>query len=124
MKSSTSESRDLPLSELVKAPGNVRHMGDAPAPLLADLRSKIDALDRELLLLLNRRAQLAVEVGELKGSIGALVRDPAREHEVLERVRQANAGPLDEHAVVKLFRLIICESRRVESRFLNSRRAS
>lgn len=88
--------------------------------MLASLRAEIDALDRELLLLLNRRAQLAVAVGELKGSIGALVRDPAREHQVLEQVRRANAGPLDEHAVTKLFRLIICESRRVESRFFNS----
>jgi chorismate mutase-like protein len=113
----------LSLSELAEAPDALRltaETGDSLPPLLASLRAKIDALDKELLLLLNRRAQLAVEVGEVKGSVGAMVHDAAREQEVLEQVRQANPGPLDEHAVTKLFRLIICESRRVESRFLNS----
>jgi hypothetical protein len=33
---------------------------------LADLRVQIDALDRELLALLNRRAQVAEQVGEVK----------------------------------------------------------
>ncbi len=37
----------------------------ADAALLA-LRTQIDAVDRELLALLNRRAALALEVGELK----------------------------------------------------------
>lgn len=37
---------------------------------------------------------------------------------MLEQVRRANAGPLDECAVTKLFRLIICESRRIESHHL------
>jgi chorismate mutase len=118
-----SRDRDLSLSELAEAPDALcltGDTGDSPPPLLASLRAKIDALDGELLLLLNRRAQLAIEVGEVKGSVGSLVRDAAREHEVLEQVRQANPGPLDEQAVTKLFRLIICESRRVESRFLNS----
>ncbi|HKX96116.1 MAG TPA: chorismate mutase, partial [Methylibium sp.] len=35
-------------------------------PALLGLRNRIDAVDRELLALLNRRAALAGEVGEIK----------------------------------------------------------
>ena len=42
----------------------------APHPDLLALRTQIDALDRELLALLNRRARLAQEVGEIKKKEG------------------------------------------------------
>ena len=35
-------------------------------PQLLSLRERIDAVDREMLALLNRRATLALDVGELK----------------------------------------------------------
>ena len=85
---------------------------------IEDWRAEIDAIDQELLRLLNARAGLAVRVGESKRRAGLSICDGMREREVIERARQANAGPLDERAVVKLFRRIIYESRRVEAREL------
>ena len=78
-------------------------------------REEIDEIDRELLRLLNRRARLAMKVGVLKRSAGLPCRDPERERDVLEKLQQANPGPLDLSAVNKLFRRIIRESRRMES---------
>jgi chorismate mutase len=78
-------------------------------------RKEIDELDEELLRLLNMRARLAVKVGSLKRATGMPVRDPEREEFVLQRLREANTGPLDQEAVVRLFRRIIRESRRVEA---------
>jgi chorismate mutase len=78
-------------------------------------RNEIDELDEELLRLLNMRARLAVKVGALKRASGIPVRDPEREEFVLRRLREANTGPLDQEAVVRLFRRIIRESRRVEA---------
>ena len=63
------------------------------AALLA-LRSAIDAVDRELLALLNRRAGLALEVGELKKREGSVVFRPEREAQVIDGLKAANAGPL------------------------------
>ena len=40
-----------------------------PHPELIALRTQIDALDRELLALLNRRASLALDVGEVKKEV-------------------------------------------------------
>src|SRR4051812_12739739 len=81
---------------------------------IQDRRAEIDAIDSELLRLLNARARLAVRVGETKRSAGLALSDSGREREVIERACQANDGPLNERAVARLFRSIIRESRLAE----------
>jgi chorismate mutase len=83
---------------------------------IEDCRAEIDAIDDELLRLLNERARLALLAGESKRAAGRALCDHEREREVLERALSANPGPLDERAVTNLFRLIIEESRRVQAR--------
>ena len=82
---------------------------------IEDWRTEIDAIDSELLGLLNQRASLAVKVGQSKRLTGVALYDPRREKEVIERARSANPGPLDEQAIVELFECIIRESRRIEA---------
>ena len=82
---------------------------------IQDWRVEIDAIDSELLSLLNKRASLAVKVGQSKRLAGIALYDPAREEEVIDRARKANAGPLDEQAIEELFGCIIRESRRIEA---------
>jgi len=78
-------------------------------------RKEIDEIDSELLRLFNVRARLAIKVGTLKRSTGLPLRDLDREQFVLDRLQEANSGPLDHGAVVRLFRRIMRESRRVEA---------
>jgi prephenate dehydratase/chorismate mutase len=80
-----------------------------------DWRERIDALDGELLRLLNERARIALKVGESKREAGAALCDHTREREVIERLCAANEGPLDDRAIVELYRAIIHESRRIQS---------
>ncbi|MGB9177759.1 MAG: chorismate mutase [Pyrinomonadaceae bacterium] len=87
---------------------------------IEDLRAEIDDIDRKLILLLNERARIAVEVGAMKKAAALPVYDPAREQKVLDHVRQANVGPLDDRAITELFCLIIRESRRVETRHVKA----
>lgn len=82
---------------------------------IEDLRVEIDAIDDELLRLLNRRAQLAIEVGALKLAAGLPLYDPDREQRIVSRLCQTNTGPLDRRAITKLFQRIIQEARRVEA---------
>jgi prephenate dehydratase/chorismate mutase len=79
-------------------------------------RAKINTLDLGLLRLLNQRAALALKVGESKKDAGVHLCDHTREREVIERMCEANEGPLDDRAVVELFRAIIHESRRIQTR--------
>ncbi len=85
---------------------------------IEDSRAEIDLIDKELIRLLNMRARLAIKVGESKKTKGLSLCDREREHEILERICRFNTGPLDERAVIKLFRRIIYESRRIEARFV------
>lgn len=78
------------------------------------LRAQIDAVDRELHALLNRRARLAREVGVSKGKEGRLVDfyRPEREAEVLRLALERNAaaraeGALRDEEIVRLFREIM-----------------
>ena len=78
-------------------------------------RKEIDDIDAELLRLLNMRVRLALKVGALKQAADLPFCDPDRERTVLQRLHEINSGPLDERAVDKVFRRIICESRRLEA---------
>lgn len=78
------------------------------------LRERIDALDERIVALLNERAACALEIGEIKRTVGMAIYQPGREKAVLEHVRQVNAGPLDGDAVMRLFERIIDEARRLE----------
>lgn len=89
---------------------------------IEDWRNEINALDEELLRLLNRRARLASTIGESKMASGLSLCDHTREREVIERMCAANEGPLDDRAIVELFRAVIHESRRIQSRNAESPR--
>lgn len=72
---------------------------------LAQHRAAIDAIDDEMLKLVNARAAHAQAIGALKG--GTLVYRPEREAQVLRRVKENNPGPLSEETVARLFREIM-----------------
>ncbi len=78
---------------------------------IEDLRGQIDKIDCELLRLVSRRAQVAAEIAACKKRAGLPSYSPDREREVLSRACRANAGPLDNPAVKRLFRAIIREVR-------------
>ena len=84
---------------------------------IGDWRTKIDAIDTTLLHLLNVRAAFALEVGKLKGEAGMLLRVPAREKEILLRMKKLNPGPLDGEAVGKIYQLILDESIRIQESY-------
>jgi chorismate mutase / prephenate dehydratase len=81
---------------------------------LTPLREQIDAIDRQLLDLLSRRAQLAAEVGRLKLANASAVYRPEREAEVLRAVAALNQGPLTSEALEPIFREIISACRAME----------
>jgi prephenate dehydratase/chorismate mutase len=73
-------------------------------------RAEIDAIDDEILRLLNRRAGIALRVGAAKTVVDTSLCDPKRESEVLERLTAENPGPFDAKAVENIFQRIIDES--------------
>jgi chorismate mutase/prephenate dehydratase len=84
-------------------------MNDALEQELAVARREIDALDAQLLELLNRRAQCARQVGEIKARHGAAGHTyrPEREAQVLRRLQEMNQGPLPDESVTCFFREVM-----------------
>ena len=82
---------------------------------LKELRDRIDALDDEILRLLNDRAEIALEIGELKQN-GAIYR-PEREAQVLRRLQELNRGPMPAAAVARLFTEVMSACRALEDSF-------
>lgn len=76
---------------------------------LADVRARIDALDQQMLELVNERGRMAQEVARIKrehGEQGDFYR-PEREQEVLRRIQSLNTGPLSDEVVTRLFREVM-----------------
>ncbi len=85
------------------------------SPALLALRERIDAVDRELLALLNQRMRLAQEVGEIKKAEGSVVFRPEREAQVIDGLKAANTGPLPRDSVAPIWREIMSASRSLET---------
>ncbi len=75
-------------------------------------RDQIDAIDEQLLVLVNERAALARQIGSLKDD-GVIYR-PEREAQVLRRLQANNTGPLSNEAVSNIFRGVMSNCRALE----------
>lgn len=87
---------------------------------LDDLRREIDAIDRQLIGLLDRRADIVLELGAIKkaaGGTSAGALRPGREAAIIRRLVQTYDGPLPIEAVVGLWRAIIATFLRLQYPF-------
>jgi chorismate mutase len=81
---------------------------------LSNCRERIDAVDLQLLELLNRRTAIVEEIGRIKQTLELPIYEPRREDQVFENVLHHNRGPLPSEAVKRLFERIIDEMRNVQ----------
>lgn len=77
---------------------------------LEDLRKRIDAIDEQLVELINQRAQIVVEVGKLKQADSTPVYVPHREKAVLDKIAQLNKGPLPDKTLQAIWRELMSGS--------------
>jgi chorismate mutase/prephenate dehydratase len=84
------------------------------APSLATLRGDIDRIDKELVLLLNRRAEVALKIGQVKQAQGVEVWSAAREDEVIARALAESRGPLPPETLRLIFRELMSGSRSLQ----------
>ncbi|CAB5689606.1 P-protein [Comamonas aquatica] len=85
------------------------------SPELLKLRNEIDSLDRQLLSLVNQRAHVAEQVGELKKQEGTAFFRPDRVAQVIEKIKSNNPGPLKGAHVAAIWREIMSACLALES---------
>ena len=83
---------------------------------LTEYRQKIDAIDEQILELMNNRISAALKIGEIKSALSepAYYR-PEREAKVLARLNKLNTGPMTSQVVESLFREIMSLTRGSEA---------
>src|SRR5215213_8191934 len=77
---------------------------------MGSLRAEVDAVDEEIVRLLDQRARLARRIGEIKRDNGLQAYAPARERAVLDRVASLGAGDFPARGLEAVFREIISSS--------------
>ncbi|MFT4190216.1 MAG: prephenate dehydratase [Comamonas sp.] len=92
---------------------------DRPAPdanaSLAPLRQQIDSIDQQVLALLNQRAHLAEQVGEVKKREGSPFFRPDRVAQLIASLQGKNPGPLRAEHVAAVWREIVSACLALES---------
>lgn len=78
------------------------------------LRARIDALDRQIVELLNERARVVVDVGKVKQQTGGPIYAPHREAAVLSRVLGLSEGPLPDRTIEAVYRELMSGSFAIE----------
>jgi chorismate mutase-like protein len=81
---------------------------------LSELRQRIDALDGELLKLLNERTLIAREIGVIKNRESLPIYSPDREMKLLRSLIDRSEGPLRPEAIRAIYREIMSAALAVE----------
>jgi chorismate mutase len=81
---------------------------------IAELRSRVDEVDREIIRGLNERARIVQELVAIKAEAGKPLFDPRREEEILRRVAEQNEGPIYDTSMREIFELILHRIRDLE----------
>jgi chorismate mutase/prephenate dehydratase len=85
-----------------------------PNKKIQELRKKIDELDDKLVDLLNERARIVIEVGNIKKAEKLDFHSPSREREILERLSARNTGPLPQDTLKAVYHEILSSSLSLE----------
>jgi chorismate mutase len=83
---------------------------------LAEYRTQIDGVDKQIVELLNKRAVIVQKIGKVKKETGLAVSAPAREQQVLDHVVQVGqTGPLPPAIIRRLYEAILREMKAWET---------
>lgn len=83
---------------------------------LKPFREKIDAIDAQLITLLNDRAKIAQDIGKVKERYNMPAFQPEREAQVLRSIVSKNQGPITNESLKTIYREIMSACRSLEDR--------
>lgn len=81
---------------------------------LKALRKTVDRIDLHILELLNKRANIILDIGKVKGKTKAPVYVPDREKSVYKNILSRNKGPISGESLKAIFREVMSSSLRLE----------
>jgi chorismate mutase len=82
---------------------------------ISSYRIRIDAIDKDIVRLLNLRASLGEAIGKIKSKNGLPVLSSDREQQILDNIAMYNSGPLSDKSLENIYTAIMEETRKLES---------
>lgn len=79
-------------------------------------RAQIDALDQQIVALLNERAGHSLDIRVLKPAANMNLFDPAREDEIVNRLCSYNKGPMQDENLKEIYQTLLKVMKEVPSR--------
>jgi 3-deoxy-7-phosphoheptulonate synthase/chorismate mutase len=70
------------------------------------LREELDAINLQLLELINKRGEIVQKIGKIKTKQGVNRFDPVRERNMLENLKKENKGPFEDACIEHIFKQI------------------
>ncbi len=83
---------------------------------IAKLRARIDALDRRIVGLLNRRLSTVSQIGQVKAKLGLKSYSKSRTAEILRNIAAANRGPHTAAQLRRIYRAVVAASVELQDR--------
>jgi chorismate mutase/prephenate dehydratase len=74
---------------------------------LKKLRKEIDGIDKNIIRLLNSRANITLKVAKVKNLNNASIYSPDRERDVLKKITRINKGPLKDSSLESIYREVM-----------------
>ncbi|MBU2541916.1 MAG: prephenate dehydratase [Candidatus Omnitrophica bacterium] len=74
---------------------------------IKNLRKTIDSIDKNILQLLNKRANMSLKIGKVKIHKGTSIYAADREREILKRLSLMNKGPMTKSALEAIYREVM-----------------
>ncbi len=73
------------------------------------LRNKIDKIDKDILKLIQKRANIAIKVGDIKNKTnpGQTLYKPERESSILRKILKSNEGPVSDERIRVIYKELI-----------------
>ena len=84
---------------------------------LVKLRKKIDEIDKNIVELLNKRAELSHKVGEIKKLYDIDIIDYSREKEVINKILSYSSKKIPDEDLKNIYKEIIASSRKVQKSY-------
>ena len=82
---------------------------------LEDWRNEIDIIDQKIVRLIGQRTRIVRKIGSIKRNAGLPAADPDRERRVLGNICGCDPDGLSDEAIMRIFKEILRESRRIQS---------
>lgn len=77
--------------------------------LLADMRRRVDKIDDDIIRLLNKRAEIVLDINRTKSACGRAYKDVERKREIFRRIARRNSGPLPNFRLACIYESILIE---------------